>query len=104
MVTSDAPGRVKPCESFMLNAQTISSRPAASSRAQAIGLDRRPGVGVREINGAGGADAVRELGGAVTGDIRLDPGPVAVVFADLLAPRADRQHAFEGLHAIERGR
>jgi hypothetical protein len=30
-VTMDAPGRVKPCESFIVNAQTTSSRPAANN-------------------------------------------------------------------------
>ena len=37
-VTIDAPGRVKPCDSFMLTAQTISSRPAATRIAHAIAI------------------------------------------------------------------
>src|SRR3712207_7746945 len=35
-VTIEAPGRVKPCDSFMLYAQTTSSSPAASSSIHAM--------------------------------------------------------------------
>src|SRR5687768_4622598 len=64
---------------------------------------RRPRRGRGHDGGAAiGADGVREARVRALGDVALHTLPVVAVVADLVAPGADRQQAFELLDLGER--